>query len=450
MKNISRRTALKLIGGGVLALAGAGLWHRDEIVRFLDNDAREVKEKGTDLLVKKRPYYETELSILGFGAMRFPTKGVDIDEELAEKMIDYAYRHGVNYYDTAYIYHLGNSEGFLGRVLAKYPRESYYLVDKMPTFMVFSPSDVPEIFEKQLKRCGVEYFDNYMLHSLTSKSEFEKVYIAGGGLDYLKEQQAKGRIKHLGFSYHGEYPFYEELMENYKWDFVMIQLNYADWNDENEAPSGSKQGGSLYRKAVEKNVPVFVMEPVKGGNLANVTPEQAEIFRRQHEDWSPASWAIRYVASFPQVVTLLSGMSDINQVIDNVNTMSEFEPLTDVEQRTIALAQGKAVQGTINCTYCRYCDPCPYGVDIAGNFRAYNEWAERLGVAEGEGTKENKKLFLQKYKNYVVKLARANHCISCGVCLPKCPQSLQIPSELAKVSKLVKKFSLEVGMGEIV
>ena len=257
MKKISRRTALKLMGAGILGLAGMAGWNREQIIAFLDRDAA-AHENGDDSVHVKRRLYPasgTELSLLGFGAMRLPTRQGDIDEELAQKMVDYAYRHGVNYYDTAYMYHGGESEAFIGRALSKYPRESYFLVDKMPTFMITDPADVPQIFEEQLRRCRTTYFDNYLLHSLSSRADFERIYLDGGGLEYLRQQKAVGRIRYLGFSFHGDPPFFDYLMDNFSWDCVMIQLNYLDWNEPDEAPDGARQGGTLYRKAMEKSTP---------------------------------------------------------------------------------------------------------------------------------------------------------------------------------------------------
>ena len=441
MKKMSRRTALKVMGAGILGLTGMAAWNRDQIIAFLDRDAA-AHEAGDDSVQVKRRLYPssgTELSLLGFGAMRLPTRHGEIDEELAQKMVDYAYRHGVNYYDTAYMYHGGESEAFIGRALSKYPRESYFLVDKMPTFMITDPADVPQIFEEQLRRCRTTYFDNYLLHSLSSRADFERIYLDGGGLDYLRQQKAVGRIRYLGFSFHGDPPFFDYIMDNFTWDCVMIQLNYLDWNEPDEAPDGARQGGSLYRKAMEKNTPCFVMEPVKGGRLADISSSAESVLRARQPDWSPAAWALRYVASFPGVVTLLSGMSTLAQVVENVQTMADFEPLTPVERHALAMSQGKGTGSAINCTYCRYCDPCPYGVDIAGTFHVYNTWAERLHLGEGEdaaASDSERTEFLRHYHNEVAKKARADMCIHCNECLPKCPQHLPIPDLLAKVNQL--------------
>jgi predicted aldo/keto reductase-like oxidoreductase len=450
-KKINRRQALQIMGAGAAGLAGAGLWNRKQIIDFFDRDATvQGSEADGKVVTRLYPSNGAQVSLLGFGGMRFPTRltasGKVIDEEISEKMIAYAYRHGVNYYDTAYFYHDGKSEAFMGNVLKQYPRNSFYLCDKMPTPVLKSLDQAKEIFQRQLETCQVQYFDNYLLHSLSSRDIFDELYVKGGILEYLHSEKEAGRIRCLGFSFHGDVPFFNYLMDNFAWDCVMIQLNYADWNDEGEQPDGSKQGGSLYRKAVEKNVPVFVMEPVKGGNLAQLSVPASAILKEENHDASAASWALRYVGSLPAVVTMLSGMSSIEQVIDNIHTMANFHPLSEKERRILARSMGKRTAETqINCTYCRYCDPCPYGVDIAGIFHVYNTQADRLDIDDGTASAEAKKEFLIRYQNEVNRSSRAGHCSGCNECLPRCPQHIAIPQQVQQVDALVRKLADETG-----
>ena len=308
--------------------------------------------------------------------MRLPTtftaSGREIDKELGEKMVDFAYRHGINYFDTAWFYHDGKSEAFIGQALQKYPRDTVYLADKMPTPILTGLDQAKDIFQTQLDRCQVAYFDNYMLHSLTSQDQFDELYIQDGILDYLRQEKARGRIRCLGFSFHGDVPFFHYLLDQYDWDFCMIQLNYADWNEPGEAPSGSRQAGDLYRKCREKDVPIFVMEPVKGGNLANLSSSAEAILKQQR----------------PEALGLDAG------------------------------------SWAIPCTYCRYCLPCPYGVYIAGVFHIYNRYGEPAGIdvdhPQGASAAQEK-AFLAHYQNNLERPQRASHCTACGRCLPKCP-----------------------------
>jgi len=445
-KKMDRRTALKIMGAGALGIVGlaAGVANRQLFIDFLDKDKQQDQSNVAAIDTTLYKPSGTQLSRLGFGCMRLPLKGGEaIDTELAEKMIDYAYRRGVNYFDTAYMYHGGKSETFIGQALKKYARESFFLVDKMPTYMVSSLDDAKRIFQEQLDRCQTTYFDNYLLHYVHDRNEFDNVYIKQGVLDYLRSEKAAGRIKHLGFSYHGNQDLLDHLVDNYPWEFVMIQLNYQDWNEPDEIPHDARIEGSLYRKLEAKGLPVFVMEPVKGGRLAKLPEEDTRVLKSHEPNRSIASWAIRFAASHKNVVTVLSGMSDLNQVVDNINTMTDFQPLTASEQKLVQNPAGNAGENDklINCTNCKYCMPCPYGVNIPDNFQIFNKYGVAAGNAEKIKAKnlgKEAKAFLIQYKNNIPKAARADHCIRCGKCLHLCPQHLPIPEHLRKIDILVE------------
>lgn len=358
-----------------------------------------------------------EVSLLGFGCMRLPTRSgdpKDIDEALAEAMIDHAYESGVNYFDTAYAYHQGRSEPLIGRALSKYPRASFNLATKMPVWLLEKEGDAEAIFNRQLELCGVDYFDFYLAHSLNAERmelmERVKLY------DYLSQEKERGRIRHLGFSFHDAPELLTGLTARYEWDFAQIQLNYFDWEAQN-----AKQA---YEILTRNGLPVVVMEPVRGGTLASLPETAGSILAGQDAGASHASWALRFAASLPNVLTVLSGMSTMEQVRDNVKTMSGFRPLTEEESAALrrALVEYKKT-GAIPCTGCRYCMDCPAGVDIPGNFAVYSQYK----ITSSKIAMEAQYVTLGAAK-------QASRCVECGQCVPLCPQFINIPQELKKVA----------------
>lgn len=362
-------------------------------------------------------------SLLGFGLMRLPVQVNDpemIDETTAEKMIDFAYSYGVTYFDTAYPYHQGQSELFIGKALKKYPRDSFYLATKMPGWLVQSESDARRIFAEQLTRCQVDYFDYYLCHALNRHNV--KAYQNPGVLDFLLEMKQKGKIRHLGFSFHDTPEELAKILAMTSWDFVQIQLNYLDWNLQK-----AKEQYDLIEKA---NLPCIVMEPIRGGLLATLSSEARDIFRTADPHRSIASWALRYAASKPNVMVVLSGMSTVEQTLDNLETMTDFQPITAKEQLLInrALAAFKKNR-LIPCTGCEYCLPCPHGVNIPANFRWVNEY--NLHHSDEE--------FLLKYQRMAIE-EQASACQSCQECVSKCPQRIAIPEELAKIASKIDEI----------
>lgn len=361
-----------------------------------------------------------ETSLLGFGCMRFPTTPEgEIDEALAERMLDKAIASGVNYIDTAYPYHDGKSEPFVGRVLEKYDRSSYFLATKLPLWSVKSLEDVDRIFEDQLKRLKTDYIDFYLMHAV-GKERWD-VMISLGVVKRLEELKAQGRIRYLGFSFHDSYEAFEETLSYRDWDFCQIQLNYID----TEEQAGLKG----YELAAKKQIPMVIMEPIKGGSLAVLAPDLEEKFHALDSQASIASYALRWVGSLPNVKVILSGMSTMEQVEDNLKTFAEFQPLNETEQRTVeetvATMRGRVQNG---CTGCRYCMPCPLGVNIPRVFRLWNTYHMycnyRMVKRGWEGMEEKE---------------RPSSCVKCGKCEAACPQKLSIRADLVRAQEDLNK-----------
>ena len=370
--------------------------------------------------VTRRPYRNMDMTMprLGFGMMRLPEKDGKVDEETAEKMVAKAMAAGCNYFDTAYMYHDGESERFVGRVLSKYPRESYYLTTKMPIVMMKSEADNERIFNEQLERTRAGYFDFYFMHWL-NETHWEKAK-QFKTLDFMKKMQAEGKIRRLGFSFHGEPETLKKIAESYPWELVQIQLNYLDW----ELCRSKEQ----YDVLTKLGIPVSVMEPLKGGTLVRLSPEAKKVFEKANPNVSAASWGLRYVASLPNVQIVLSGMSALEQMEDNLRTFSPFEPLTDAEQKVIAEALAAyRKSGAVPCTGCRYCSPCPVGVDIPRNLALLNQVKGGLPLFHAklvyDAMSEDK---------------RASSCVACGACKKKCPQSIDIPKYMKEIADTFK------------
>ena len=366
------------------------------------------------------------VSLLGFGGMRFPTDGEGkIREAEAAGMLRRALEGGVNYFDTAHYYHDSQSEGFLGRALAGVPRDSYYLATKLPVWKVESVSDAQAIFDLQLERLHTGCFDFYLFHALDRK-RWQAVK-EQGLVEWAEELQQQGKIRRLGFSFHDTYQVFTQILNDYDWDFVQIQLNYLDWQNQ-----GAEQ---LYRELEKRNLPVMVMEPVRGGYLATIDEQRAKPFLEMEPNRSIASWAVRWVASLPQVAVVLSGMSDEQQLKDNVATMTNFEPMNEQELQAVAkVVEEIRKVNEIPCTGCRYCMDCPMGVDIPEIFAIYS----RYKIFEKE------KSFVDDYKAVVEHGNGAEHCVRCMACTTKCPQMIAIPDKLEMIAKLYEEKKAKV------
>ena len=366
-----------------------------------------------------RNFQDLKLSALGMGAMRLPVIDGDdarVDEAKTEEMIDYAMSQGINYYDTAWGYHNGNSELTVGRALQKYPRDSFFLADKFPGYDLSNMDKVEEIFEEQLKKCQVEYFDFYLFHNVCEMNIDAYLNPKYGIYDYLIEQKKAGRIRHLGFSAHGSYEVVKRFLDAYGRDmeFCQLQLNYLDWKFQ-----GGKEKVELLK---EWNIPVWVMEPLRGGRLAVLAEKDEAALKELRPDEKIPAWAFRFLQSVPSVTMVLSGMSSMEQLQENIRTYSEDKPLNEKEMETLlAIADGMLEKKILPCTACHYCvSHCPQELDIPELLALYNEHCFTEGGFIAP-------MALSSYPKE--KLPSA--CIGCGSCQAVCPQQIDIPEAMS-------------------
>jgi hypothetical protein len=370
--------------------------------------------------ITRRKYKKTDLTVplLGYGMMRLPTKNGRIDREEAQKLVDTAMAAGLNYFDTAQPYHSGESQQFVGDALKKYDRKSYMIATKLPLWSLRSMDEVESIFKGQLEACKTDYFDFYLAHGFNTNSfrTFEnlKVY------DYLRKQKEAGKIKLLGFSFHDSAQALEPIVNAHEWDFCQIQLNFIDWDNQTNAKR-------MYEFLTSKDIPVVIMEPLQGGRLATLTPGAVEVLKKADPKATPASWAFRYVGSLPNVLTILSGMTTMEALKENIETFTDFKPLTDAERKTLEEARDVYLgvsKTRVPCTNCKYCADanCPARIDIPAVFTMWNDFCE----------KKDEAAFKEAYNKLSVK---ASACIGCRRCVRFCPQQIDIPTELRKIAQ---------------
>ncbi len=378
-----------------------------------------------------KDFQDLKLSALGFGAMRLPTvdgKDAEIDKQAASAMVSEAMKKGINYYDTAWGYHEGNSELIMGEILSEYPRDSFYLATKFPGYDLSNMDKVEEIFEKQLEKCRADHFDFYLFHNVCEMNIDAYLDESHGIFEYLMEQKKNGRIKHLGFSAHGEAPVMRRFLEKYgkEMEFCQIQLNYLDLK--------FQDAQAKLELLKEYEIPVWVMEPLRGGRLANLTEEEIAKLAALRPDETSVSWAFRFLQSIPEVTMILSGMSNMEQLLANIETFQSQKSLNQNEQRVLQkIADEMAAKVALPCTECRYCTThCPQGLDIPYLLSLYNEHRSTT-LAGGMS------FIAPMALSAVEKEKQPSACIGCGSCEAVCPQQI-------KISQAMKEFVGALGM----
>ncbi len=384
--------------------------------------------KKSENQVVRRKFMNIDTPLIALGCMRLPMKNEKIDMVELDKMVEYAMEHGANYFDTAYMYVEGKSENAIGEILKKYPRESFMLADKCPAYLVKTKEDSRKLCKEQLKKCQVDYFDNYMVHNINKNTISN--YRDNDMYGELLKLKNEGLIKHLGFSFHGDPSMLKEVINEHKWDFCQLQINYLDWEVVN--------ADELYDIADKANVPIIVMEPLRGGTLCNLPQKAAEQLKSNCPDDTQASFGLRWSASKDRVITILSGMSNLQQLKENIDTFVNYKKMSEKELETAQkIARIIQSQGAINCTACKYClEVCPRGINIPAIFGLYN-------LYKGNTNKNAGFMFVYNY-NALEESTKADKCINCNLCNRNCPQNLEIPKLLKDVLQEVTKAENEL------
>ena len=461
--NMSRRHFLKVAGG--TAVASSAVLAACTTSKDDDSNAISAADVPKDKMTYRTNNNTGDrVSILGYGMMRLPVEGdfsgrenpdAPIDQELVNKEVDFAIEHGVNYFDTSPAYCQGRSETATGIALSRHPRDKYYIATKLSNF---DPSTWPleesqKMFHNSLKELKVDYIDYLLLHSVgggkDAIEEFNGRFMDNGLLDWLVEQKEAGKIRNLGFSYHGDIAVFDNLLAwhdsgDYHWDFVQIELNYLDWKHAKEINERNTNAEYLYAELKKRNIPAVIMEPLLGGRLANVPDAIVADMKRRDPNSSVASWAFRYAGTPDGVLTVLSGMTYMDHLMENIKTYSPMRPIIPEENAFLETIADKLVAlQTIPCNDCKYCMPCPYGINIPAIFVHYNKCIKEGNLVRNEqdnAYKRARRAFLVGYDRSVPKLRQAQMCIGCGQCEGHCPQRIRIPQELAKIDEFVEKL----------
>lgn len=455
-QEIGRRDFLKILGiGSAAALLPSCKDKKENTLSVIEPFSEESLGNMT---YRINPSTGDKVSILGYGCMRWPLlenpepgKSV-VDQEQVNKLIDYALAHGVNYFDTAPVYCQGWSETATGIALKRHPRNTYFIATKMSNTRDFSFQAALKMYNRSFEALQTDYIDYYLLHSVGGGKGLETLqqrFFDNGLLDFLLKERKKGKIRNLGFSYHGDVAVFDYLLslhDEVKWDFVQIQMNYLDWKHAKTINPSNTNAEYLYGELSKRGIPVVIMEPLLGGRLANVPSHVAEHFVSRTPGRSIASWAFRFVGSYPGVLCALSGMTYMEHLQDNLRTFSPLEPLTEDDMKYLAgISDILSKHPIIPCVDCKYCMPCPYGLDIPAIFLHYNKCVNEGNIisdTSDDNYKKARRAFLIGYDRSVPKLRQADHCIKCGECVSSCPQRIRIPREMEKIHRYVESLKV--------
>ena len=437
-KTINRRDFFKTTGLAALAISGLNAFGKSDDSTTPEGMTYRTNRSSGD-----------KVSLLGYGCMRWPMakdeNGKDIiDQEATNALVDYAIAHGVNYFDTSPVYIQGLSEKATGEALKRHPRESYFIATKLSNFSNWTRENSMLMYKKSFENLQTDYIDYYLLHSLSGMETLQKRYIDNGMLDFLMEERKAGRIRNLGFSFHGDQKGWDELMathEKYHWDFVQIQLNYMDWK---HAGGRNTNAEYLQQELDKKGIQSVIMEPLLGGRLSKVPQHIADRLKERNPEGSVASWAFRFAGTHEGVLCVLSGMTYMEHLQDNLKSYSPLVPLTEEEIAFLDETAGLLKKyPTVPCNDCKYCMPCPYGIDIPAILLHYNKCVNEGEVvlsSADEGYKKARRAYLVSYDRAIPELRQAARCIGCNQCSEHCPQHIDIPKEIQRIDRYVENL----------
>ncbi len=451
---MERREFLKRLGVGTAATTAA-LAGCDSKSNAVTGDRTAQGEIPTDRMTyRANPSTGDRVSLLGYGCMRWPTlsspaaDGNVIDQDAVNTLVDYAIEHGVNYFDTSPVYMQGWSEKSTGIALSRHPHDKFFIATKLSNMHNHTREASLAMYRKSFADLQVDYIDYYLLHSVgggNGMGLLRQRFFENGVLDFLLAERKAGRIRNLGFSYHGDIRVFDYLLslhDEIKWDFVQIQMNYLDWHHAKEINPRNTDAEYLYGELEKRGIPAVIMEPLLGGRLSNVHDHIVARLKQREPDRSVASWAFRFCGTYPDVLTVLSGMTYMEHLQDNLRSFSPLKPLTQEELDFLEQTADLMMQyPTIPCNDCKYCMPCPYGLDIPGVLLHFNKCINEGNMpssSRDSSYRKARRAFLVGYDRSVPRLRQADHCIGCNQCVPHCPQNIDIPAEMQRIDRFVE------------